>query len=95
VEDNRISLDPDPEKVDTVGTGLTGKTPHPDSLGRIDRVDRLALTGYGSDLDSDLLLAVEGHDVDLAAYDLDVAGDNRQPVIPEEATGKALSQPPD
>ena len=94
MEDHGIGIDPDTEEIDTTGADLTGETVHPSSLGRIDGIDRLSVSGDGAHLDDHPLSAIQGEDVDLAAIDPEIGGDDIEAVIAEEPAGETLPNSP-
>lgn len=62
-----------PEIVDSRRFDLASQTPHMRSLGRSDRIDRIASGGDGADLDSHPDLSIAHEKVDLTAVHLKIS----------------------
>lgn len=66
----------DSNEVDSGRARLPSKTPDVMPLALIDRIDRVALSGNRSDLDGHGGGTISHDQIDLATFDLDVAGHN-------------------
>lgn len=91
MNDDAPRVESDADVVDTRCADLAGELANVTSLGSVDGVDGVVAAGHGADFDDDPLRLIGHQQVDLTSVDLQIRGDNVQPLLGQPPGRESLS----